>query len=70
MRAGLRNVDALSSCTDLAEVDLSYATRLSDAEPLASCNKLETVKLQGCRGLPADSVIKLRRAKPGATILG
>ena len=67
--AALREITALSSCANLTTVELSFATGLSDAWPLASCKKLESVTLTGCRALPADAVKKLGRPLPRATIL-
>ena len=69
-RAGLRQINALSSCANLTIVELNFATSLLDAWPLASCTKLKRVDLTGCRALPADSVKNLGRARPTATILG
>jgi hypothetical protein len=69
MRAGLREINALSSCINLTVVELSFATGLTDAWPLAHCTQLESVTLTGCRALPADSMKKLERAQPRAKIL-
>jgi hypothetical protein len=51
-------------------VELSFATSLADAWSLASCGKLQSASLTGCRALPLDSVARLGRAQPRANIRG
>jgi hypothetical protein len=69
-RTGLREIGALATCTNLLSVELSFATSLADAWPLASCGKLQSASLTGCRALPLDSVARLGRAQPRANITG